>query len=158
MTLEIERVDFDMDTTSLRVLGKNCEENKAIKRGQYHTLEVQTNHVITLKKHFYDDDFEEILQEITSEKQRNSVIVLVMQFGLANLCLVSSEATMTIVHVERKIPKKRAYVNGRDVAIWSFFLDLHAHLKKLLVKLSFKPVVIIGRYLLHSLQLNELIR
>lgn len=76
------------------------------------------------------------------------MIVVTMQFGLANICMVSSDTTFVISHITRNIPKKREYVNGRDKAITDFFRDIYAALKKQLAKVQYRSVVVLGRFAL----------
>ena len=71
--------------------------------------------------------------------------MVTMQFGLANICMVTSDTTLVMSHVTRNIPKKREYVNGRDKAITDFFRDVYASLKKQLMKVEYRSVVVVGR-------------
>ena len=54
LTVEVETIDFDTDTCTLRLNGKNLEENEHVKMGQYHTLELEMNRVFALEKQCRD--------------------------------------------------------------------------------------------------------
>ena len=44
MKIEVERVEFDSEQCSLRVLGRNMTENEYVKMGQYHTVTLELGH------------------------------------------------------------------------------------------------------------------
>ncbi|MBZ3880275.1 Protein pelota-like protein [Sciurus carolinensis] len=84
LTLCVEAIDFDSQACQLRVKGTNIQENEYVKMGAYHTMELDPNHQFTLA--------------------RNTVV---MQEGLAHICLVTPSMTLTGAKVEVNIPRKR---------------------------------------------------
>ena len=53
LKIEVVRIEFDVEQCSLRLNGRNVEENEYIKMGQYHTLEVEIAHPITIEKQIW---------------------------------------------------------------------------------------------------------
>ena len=53
LKIEVVRIEFDVEQCSLRLNGRNVEENEHIKMGQYHTLEVEIAHPITIEKQIW---------------------------------------------------------------------------------------------------------
>lgn len=48
------QIDFDSESCAIRVSGTNVAENKFIKMGQYHTVDLELNRAMTLKKDQWD--------------------------------------------------------------------------------------------------------
>ncbi len=46
----MERIEFDVEQSSLRLNGRNVEENEHLKMGQYHTLELEIGHPVGIEK------------------------------------------------------------------------------------------------------------
>ena len=53
LKIEVVRIEFDVEQCSLRLNGRNVEENEYIKMGQYHTLEVEIAHPITIENQIW---------------------------------------------------------------------------------------------------------
>ena len=101
-----ERVEFDAEQCSLRINGKNVEENEHVKLGQYHTIDLEMSRPFSIEKHCWDSIFLDRLQEACDPGQKAEVAVVVMQEGLANVCLVTSSMTLVKMKIERNIPRK----------------------------------------------------
>lgn len=54
LTLSLETIDFDPATCTVRVKGKNTQENEFIKMGAYHTLELELGRSFILEKTHWD--------------------------------------------------------------------------------------------------------
>ncbi len=50
LKIEVERVEFDAEECSLRINGKNVQENEHIKLGQYHTLDIEVGNPVVIEK------------------------------------------------------------------------------------------------------------
>lgn len=87
--------------------GKNVKENEFIKLGQYHTLEIELNRPFTVTKEHWDVIYHELLEDISDPMKKADIAALVMQEGLANLCLIKSAMTKTCAKIERNLPKKK---------------------------------------------------
>ncbi|KAL3258950.1 hypothetical protein MRX96_016618 [Rhipicephalus microplus] len=90
----IESIDFDTQACVLRVKGRNIQENQYVKMGAYHTLDLEMNRKFTLAKQHWDSVHLERL-------------AVVMQEGLAHVCLVTSSMTLVRAKIDVSIPRKR---------------------------------------------------
>ena len=79
----------------LRLKGRNVAENAHVKMGAYHTIEVENQRKITVIKAEWDSVSLERIELATDPYKHADLAAVVMQEGLANVCLVTS--CMTIV-------------------------------------------------------------
>jgi len=107
LTLEIEAIHFDPSTCAARVKGKNVEENQYVRMGAYHTIDLELNQKFTLRKPCWDAMYLERLQMATDVGARADLAALVMQEGLAHLCLITAHMTVLRAKIEQPIPRKR---------------------------------------------------
>jgi len=75
--------------------------------GQYHTLEIEKDHPISIEKPSWDAIYLERIDEAVDPGKLAEIAVVVMQEGLAHLCLVTSAMTITKARIEKNIPKKK---------------------------------------------------
>lgn len=62
--------------------------------------------VITLFKEFWDSIFIEKLCELSKKSQTSELFAIVLQEGLANICLVRNSMCIVKSHIEMTIPGK----------------------------------------------------
>jgi protein pelota len=129
MKLQVERVDFDVEQCSLRLTGKNVEENEFIKRGQYHTLELEIGHPFTIEKECWDSLYLQQLEEACDPSTRAELAAVVMQEGLAHVCLITNSMTLTRARIEKNISKKKQGAD-LDKAKLQFFKEIFDAIKK----------------------------
>ena len=106
ITIRIERIEFEAESCSLRLTGRNVEENEFVKMGQYHTVDIETGQPIVLEKQCWDLICLERLEEAADPAVKADIAAVVMQEGLAHVCLVTSSMTVTRARIERRMPKK----------------------------------------------------
>eukprot|EP00802_Teleaulax_amphioxeia_P014112 Tamp_14172.p1 GENE.Tamp_14172~~Tamp_14172.p1 ORF type:complete len:459 (-),score=127.42 Tamp_14172:276-1487(-) len=122
LTIQVETLDFDASLPLLRLKGKNIVENEHVKMGAYHTLELETNRPFTLAKPGWDSVAAELVQDACDVTKRADVAALVLQEGLAYVCLITSSMTLTRQRIEMSIPRKQgAAAMGRDKAVSKFY-------------------------------------
>lgn len=115
LTIEIETVEFDTSTCELRIKGKNMEESDYVKLGQYHTLELALQRNFTLSKTNWDSIYLERIDVACDLKHSAEIGAIVMQPGLANICLVTTHMTQVRQKIELAIPRKRVgSTSGHD--------------------------------------------
>jgi len=107
LKIRVERVEFDAEKCSLRLCGRNTEENENIKMGQYHTLDLELGHPFTIEKDCWDQIYLDRLKEACDPSGKAELAAVVMQEGLAHVCLITSSLTITRSRIERNVPKKR---------------------------------------------------
>jgi protein pelota len=143
LKIAVERVEFDAEQCSLRVNGKNVEENEHVKLGQYHTIDLEMSRPFSIEKTCWDSIFIERLNEACDPGQKAEVAVVVMQEGLANVCLVTSAMTITKVKIERNIPRKMTINQAHDKARVRFFEEVYEAIQRH-VNFDVIKVVIVG--------------
>lgn len=107
LTLEVEQLEYDTQACVLRVKGRNVVENDHVKKGQYHTLDLELNRKFTLFKSNWDSIFQERLDMACDVTQKADVAAVIMQEGLANVCLVTAFMTLCRAKIDVNIPRKR---------------------------------------------------
>lgn len=107
LTIRIEAIDFDTQGCVLRVKGRNIEENQYVKMGAYHTLDLELNRKFTLGKQEWDSVSLERIDMACDPTQHADLAAIVMQEGLAHVCLITPNMTLVRAKLETNIPRKR---------------------------------------------------
>jgi len=107
LTIQIEGVDFDTSSGVLRLKGRNVTENKYVKMGAYHTLDLELNQKFTLAKRQWDIIAIDRIEKACNPVHSADVAAVVMQEGLANVCLITEAMTLVRQRIEPPIPRKR---------------------------------------------------
>jgi protein pelota len=92
------------------VTGVNAQENKYLKLGQYQSLEIQAPKTLTLIKAQFDIVHLKKLADATDMQNLGHVCVVVMEEGIAHLFLVGKNTSKLKAKIEKRISKKKAYV------------------------------------------------
>ncbi|RKP08631.1 eRF1 domain 1-domain-containing protein [Thamnocephalis sphaerospora] len=107
LTIKVERTEFDAQECVLSVNGQNVVENEYVKLGQYHTLDLELNRNFTIYKVEWDTIAFERIAEACDVTNRADLAAVVLQEGLANICLVTPSMTIVRQRVETSVPRKR---------------------------------------------------
>ncbi|GIY26527.1 protein pelota [Caerostris darwini] len=107
LTVRVEDIDFDTQACMLRVKGRNIQENQYVKMGAYHTLDLELNRKFTLSKACWDSIALERIDMACDPSQHADLAAVVMQEGLAHVCLVTSSMTIIRAKIDVNIPRKR---------------------------------------------------
>ncbi|OQR69061.1 protein pelota-like [Tropilaelaps mercedesae] len=107
LTIRVENIDFDTAGCLLRVKGRNITENQFVKMGAYHTLDLELTRKFKLIKTLWDSIHLERLQQACDPTMSAEVAAIVMQEGIAHVCLVTSSMTIVRAKIETQIPRKR---------------------------------------------------
>ena len=122
VTIQITAIDFDpQDGGCIRLAGRNVQANAHIKLGAFHTIEIEPNRKITIYKHAWDTIILERLDEACDPTAKASVGAVVMQQGLAHVCLITDSMTIVRAKVEQSIPRKRGDASNHRKAMDKFF-------------------------------------
>lgn len=79
----------------LRLKGRNVEENQHVKMGAYHTIDVEAQRKFTLtKQDGWDSVALDRVDQACDAATTADLAAIVMQEGLANICLVTSSMTV----------------------------------------------------------------
>ena len=139
LTIQVTAVEFDAEGGQIRVNGKTCEESKHVKRGSFHTIDLQMNRNFSLHKDEWDSIFNDRIDEACNPMRFADVAAVVMQEGMAHVCLVTSAMTHVRAKIEHSIPRKRlgsssAHDNGLKRFYQLIYDAIRKHLDLTVVK------------------------
>jgi len=121
LTVEVQKVDFDVDVLQVRLSGQVQSENDFVRMGAHHTLTLELNQNFSIEKQCWDQVYIDLLEEATHPERQAEIAAVVMQLGLAHVCLVTGALTITKARIEMNIPKKRTGSSGHDKATKKFY-------------------------------------
>lgn len=122
LTVSVESIDYDAQGCKLRVKGRNMEENEYVKMGCYHTLDLVLNRKFTLMKMHWDSVALERVEIACNPTQSADVAAVIMQEGLAFVCLITSNMTLLRTKIDVSIPRKRkGFVQQYEKGISKFY-------------------------------------
>lgn len=122
LEVEVESVEYDKVASVLRVRGKNLLESEHVRLGAYHTMELDQQRTFVLAKEVWDAMAIDYLKQACNPAASADVAALMMQEGLANICLVGASVTTVKARIETAIPRKRGpAIAGYDKALNKFF-------------------------------------
>ncbi|KAI0840358.1 hypothetical protein F5Y06DRAFT_238222 [Hypoxylon sp. FL0890] len=122
LTIRVTSTFFDPGASQLHVSGTVIVENNFVSLGQYHTLDLELNRPFTLwKKYGWDSVAKETLADALKQDKEGAVAAVVMQEGIANICLITEYRTILKQRVESTIPKKRSSSTEQDSGMKRFF-------------------------------------
>lgn len=112
--------------------GQVAEENKWVKVGAFHTLDLELQRNFTLEKNEgWDSVSLDVVREAVKQDKEGTVPAVVMQEGMANICLITEHQTILKQRVETGIPKKRAGRSGdHDKGLERFYATTLETLKR----------------------------
>ena len=121
LLIRVESIDYDPQGPAMRLGGTNVGENEYVQLGQYHTLDLVPHAPFSLYKKYWDQLYLERLDDATNHEKSCEVAAIVMEEGLANICLISNIATIVKARIENSIPRKRKGASGHDKSLNKFF-------------------------------------
>lgn len=107
LTIKVVDIDFDTQACMLRVKGRNIQENQYVKMGAYHTLDLELNRKFTLCKETWDTIALDRIDMACDPAQHADLAAIVMQEGIAHVCLVTANMTLVRAKIDVNIPRKR---------------------------------------------------
>ncbi|PHH88960.1 hypothetical protein CDD83_6812 [Cordyceps sp. RAO-2017] len=122
LTIKVKSTFFDPAISSLRVSGVVVSENDHVARGAHHTLDLEVNRSFAvIKPDGWDSVSRATLAQALSDDKNGAMAAVVMQDGLANICLVTQFRTVLKTRVESVVPKKRDTASDQDAGLRRFF-------------------------------------
>jgi protein pelota len=85
LTITVEKTDFDVQAGALHVAGPVTEENKYVKLGQYHTLDLEIQRNVTIIKDEWDSIALDRVKDACDVSKKAEVGAVVLQEGLTSL-------------------------------------------------------------------------
>ncbi|XP_050344770.1 protein pelota isoform X1 [Nymphalis io] len=122
LTISVETIDFDTQACVLRLKGRNIVENQYVKMGAYHTLDLELNRKFTLRKPLWDSVALERVEMACDPAASADVAAVVMQEGLAHVCLITPSMTLVRSKIDVTIPRKRkGFVQQHEKGLNKFY-------------------------------------
>ncbi|KAK2196614.1 bifunctional eRF1 [Babesia duncani] len=127
LKIEIEKITYISSYDDLEINGRNISPNEYVKIGQYHTLDIRPNSVVTISKNEWDYFCQEKLNESTNIKNHAEQAFLIMDIGSAKLYMILRYITKEVFSLTVNIPKRKAFNNKitpAEKATQSFFIKV----------------------------------
>ncbi|GKY99987.1 hypothetical protein MPSEU_000952200 [Mayamaea pseudoterrestris] len=121
LTIQLQKVDFDPEVLQVRLSGPVTSENDNVRMGAMHTLTLELTQNFSIEKECWDQVFLDRIDEAVNPERQADIAAVVMQSGLAHVCLVTGALTIVKSRIETNIPKKRTGSSQHDKAITKFY-------------------------------------
>ncbi|CAH2073560.1 unnamed protein product, partial [Iphiclides podalirius] len=122
LTIRVEIIDFDTQACVLRLKGRNILENQYVKMGAYHTLDLEQNRKVILQKILWDSVALDRVETACDPAASADVAAVVMQEGLAHVCLITPSMTLVRSKIDMTIPRKRkGFVQQHEKGLTKFY-------------------------------------
>ncbi|GMG55599.1 unnamed protein product [Ambrosiozyma monospora] len=121
LTLNVESNEFLPSDESMRIKGRTTEQNDDVPLGSYHTAEIQFDEKFTLHKDNWDEQYLKLVSDSCSIEAKAELGAVVLEEGVAHVCLITDSMTVLRAKVEKSIPRKRrGDSSGHDKAMDKF--------------------------------------
>ncbi|CAL3962563.1 hypothetical protein PZA11_000316 [Diplocarpon coronariae] len=146
LLIRVTSIDFDPQAGQLHVGGQVAEENKHVKVGAFHTLDLELQRNFTLEKSDgWDSVALDVVREAVKQDKEGVVPAVVMQEGMANICLITEHQTVLKQRVETGIPRKRSGRAGdHDKGLMKFYENTLGTLKRHVDITQPRPLLLAG--------------
>lgn len=143
LTIRVTKLDFDPQAGQLHVSGQVAEENKFVKLGGFHTLDLELHRNFALQKaDGWDSIALDTLKEAINQEAKAQLWAVVMQEGLANICLITEHQSILRQRVEVNLPKKRSGSSDHDKAVQRFYQTTFESLQRQIDLADPKPLLL----------------
>ncbi len=105
LTIEVEKVEFNKDSNTIRISGKIKEGPEDIPINSYHTIEIEENSTLTITKDQWFSFQIEKLKDSASDKREN-VLICVMDRDEACFALIKKYGYEYLSEIKGKVQKK----------------------------------------------------
>jgi protein pelota len=121
ISLQIDKAEYDAHSASIRYAGKNVGESDYVRMGQHHTMSATVGDTITITKEEWDSASNDTLTEALDVARRASVIVVLIDAGVANMYMLTSVLMKDLAKVVMHIPKRKVSSTNHDKAMLKFY-------------------------------------
>ena len=125
LTIRLKKVDFDPQSLEVRLSGITTSESEHVRLGSHHTLTLELMQNFSLEKTCWDQIYLDLIEEACHPERQSEVAAVVMQTGLAHVCLIAGSLTVTKARIEMNIPKKRTGSSQHSKAIQKFYESVY---------------------------------
>ncbi|OWB56739.1 hypothetical protein B5S28_g2652 [[Candida] boidinii] len=145
LKLNVENVDFTPSDDVMRIKGRTLEQNEDVPLGSYHTAELEYNQKFTLFKNDWDEIAFDIVTKSCSIEERAEVGAVVLQEGVAHICLLTDNMTVLRSKIEKSIPrKKRGDSTNHDKSLQKFLETTAETMIRNLNIEKLKAIILVG--------------
>ncbi|ORY80487.1 translation release factor eRF1 family protein [Protomyces lactucae-debilis] len=131
LTISVTKLDFDTAASELHIAGTVAEENAYVKRGAHHTLDLELFRNFTLEKVEWDSMALERVGLACDPGRAAQVGAVVLQEGLAHICLLTEHMTLMKLRVEMPIPRKaRGSSTAHEKGLTRFYETVYEAMKR----------------------------
>ena len=108
-TIEVTEVDYQSGVDEMQVRGKLTHDLEDAKEGTFQRMLLSIGRPLSLYKSCWDKFSYDEIKEAGDEKSSANVAAVVMQSGLANICLIGRNSTVVTRKVTKSIPKVKVH-------------------------------------------------
>ncbi|OLN85492.1 Protein dom34 [Colletotrichum chlorophyti] len=121
LAIKVKKTFFDPHVGQLQVSGTVRSENPYVSLGQHHTLDLEVGRPFTISKpDGWDSVAKDTLNEGLSDDKDGAMAAVVMQEGIATICLITQFRTVVKQRIDSIIPKKQSASSATEKAMKRF--------------------------------------
>ena len=140
LTIKVKSVDFDPKDCCIRLNGTTINESKFVQKNSHHTLELEPFRAFTLSKTCWDSIFLRHLDIATNPMKSAQISAIIMEAGLAHICLITDHMTLVRSKIEKSLPKKHRIFQNFEKAYKQFFESI---IQSMITNLDFDLIKVI---------------
>lgn len=143
--LLVTKTFLDTKLGDLQVSGIIQNEIEDVPNGSAHTLEISKNRQVKIKKDSWSATEVRAFEKACESDLKAEVGAIILQDGIAHVCIITNSMTILKAKVEVSIPKKTAYessIKKINKAHIKFFEQVYAALLKSLPLTNLKALLI----------------
>lgn len=145
LQIKVSKVEYEGDSGILRLNGKTSKDQKDVPLGSFHALQLEPQLQFNIYKDEWDSFALKQVDDATNIENRSEIAAVVLQPGVAHICLVTESMTVMRQKVEVTIPrKKRGDNSGQDKALEKFLTQIYSAVKQNINLEKIKAVLIAG--------------
>jgi protein pelota len=143
LRIDVENIDFDPADELMRLRGKTVNAVEDVPVGTYHTSEIDFRYPFTLYKNEWDQISFDLVNKACNVEEKAEIAAVVLQEGIAHICLITENMTVLRQKVERSIPKKkRGDSSSHDKSLDKFYELVNDTLLRDLNLPKFKAIIL----------------
>lgn len=131
LTVSVVKMDFDSLASELHINGTVCEENQYVKMGAFHTIDLELHRNFTLAKREWDSIALDRIELACNPAKTAEIGAVVLQEGLAHICLLTEYMTINRLRIEQAVPRKaRGSSTAHEKGLDRFYDTVYEGMKK----------------------------
>ncbi|ODV84498.1 hypothetical protein CANARDRAFT_8483 [[Candida] arabinofermentans NRRL YB-2248] len=144
LDLVIESIDYEVDENTLRLKCRTIKQHNDVPLNSYHTAIITVNCKFTIWKQIWDDFNLNLINESCDVMNKAELGAVVLEEGVAHICLITNTVTVLKNKIEKSIPKKQRNNNNHDLAMTKFLQMVSDSTVRNLDLSKLKSVLVVG--------------